>query len=267
MLLCIDIGNTNIVIGVFDKDVLAHCWRIATDRQKTSDEYGILLVSLLNAVKRPRSDIGAIVISNVVPPLQGVFEEMCLHYFRCAAFEVGPGTRTGMPILTENPREVGTDLVVESVAAYEIYGKETKKNPPRPLVVADFGTASTFCAVSRDGEYLGVAIAPGITISADALFARTARLPRIELARPPGVIGKNTVQSMQAGIVFGFAGLTEGLIGRLKEELGQDTFVVATGGLANLIQAETRCIDVVHETLILEGLRIIYERNVHPRPR
>jgi type III pantothenate kinase len=259
MLLAVDIGNTNIVMGVWEEEILKASWRIATRKEATSDEYGILISSLLTSAQLSNSAIKAVIIANVVPSLQRAFESLAYKFFQLTPLNVGPGIKTGMPILTENPKEVGADLIVGAVAAYELFVKASHK--AQPLLVIDFGTATTFCAVSAQGEYLGAAIAPGLLISSEALSSRAAKLPHIELSKPASVIGKNTLHSMQAGVIFGFAGLTEGLIQRFKQELGSNTLVVATGGLTKLIKEFTPSIDHFEPDLILKGLRIIYERN------
>lgn len=259
MLLAIDVGNTNIVLGIYKDSTLTHFWRISTDRQKTADEYGILLKNLFGDAGFTLDLVRDIVVSSVVPPLMPALEEMCRRYFNVEALVVGPGIRTGLDIKYDNPREVGADRIVNAVAAFEKYGG--------PLVVVDFGTATTFDAISASGEYLGGAIAPGIGISTEALFARAAKLPRIELVKPRAAIAKNTVASMQAGIIYGFAGQVDALVTRIKRELGGYAYVVATGGLAPLIASETETINEVDPWLTLEGLRIINERNREPAGR
>ncbi|MGQ9558280.1 MAG: type III pantothenate kinase [Desulfurispora sp.] len=255
MILVFDVGNTNIVLGVFrDQELLAH-WRISTSTQRTADEYGMLLAALFQHHAVPMSDVQAVVISSVVPPLMRALEELAQRYFGVEPLVVGPGIKTGIAIKYENPREVGADRIVNAVAAYEKYGG--------PIIIVDFGTATTFCAINARGEYLGGAIAPGIAISTEALFARAAKLPRVELVRPAAVIGRNTVSSMQSGIIFGFAGQVDAIVGRMKKELGGQCRVIATGGLAELIARETSSIDVVDNLLTLQGLRLIYERNRH----
>ncbi|WP_347489885.1 type III pantothenate kinase [Desulfoscipio sp. XC116] len=253
MILVFDVGNTNIVLGVFKERELVENWRLSTARHRTSDEYGILLRDLFRASTVTMEDIKATVLSSVVPPINPTLERTCRKYFGLTPHMVGPGTKTGMPIKYENPREVGADRIVNAVAGYEQYGG--------PLIIVDFGTATTFCVISAKGEYWGGAIAPGIGISTEALFARAAKLPRVELVKPPSIIGKNTVNSMQSGIVYGFVGQVNEIVRRMKKEIDSVPLVVATGGLAELIAGETSAIDRVDKYLTLNGLRIIYERN------
>jgi type III pantothenate kinase len=254
MLLVIDIGNTNTVLGVFDDETLIHHWRIFTDREKTSDEYGILIRNLYAASHFSSREITAIIIASVVPPITPIFVDLCASYFRLVPIVVGPGIKTGISIKMDNPKEVGADRIVNAVAAYVKY----KTN----CIVVDFGTATTFDYISAAGDYMGGVIAPGVNISAEALFRQASKLPRIELVKPASVLGKNTVTAMQSGIFFGYVSLVEGIVDRMKRELKADPVVVATGGLAPVFSGETNRIQVIDENLTLEGLRIIYEKNV-----
>ena len=253
MLLVIDVGNTNIVLGIFDDKTLLDHWRISTDRLRTTDEYGVLVRNLFYLNHVNSEEIDAIIISSVVPSVMPTLERMCQRYFGIAPLIIGPGIRTGMDIKYDNPREVGADRIVNAVAAYELYGG--------PVIIIDFGTATTFCAVDKKGDYLGGSICPGIGISTDALVQRTALLPRIEVRRTERVICRNTVESMQAGVYYGFVGQVDGIVSRMRRELGSNARVVATGGLAVIIAPATKSIDLVEPMLTLEGLRIIYERN------
>lgn len=253
MILVFDVGNTNIVMGVYRKGQLIKHWRIRTDNQRTCDEYGVLIKSLFDFDNLKMEDVEALVMSSVVPSLMLELEWMSHKFFSCRPLQVGPGIKTGLAIKYENPREVGADRVVNAVAAYHKYGGN--------LIIVDFGTATTFCVVNEKGEYLGGAIAPGIKISTEALFARAAKLPRVEMIKPRSLIGKNTVSSMQAGIVYGFVGQVEGIINRMKKELDFEPKVVATGGLAKIIARETDTIDVIDDFLTLDGLNLIYELN------
>lgn len=253
MLLVIDIGNTNIVYGIFDGEKLLHHWRVSTNRNSTADEYGVAIRTLFAYAGFNHADIDAIAIASVVPPLNPAIEQMCRRYFGIEPLVIGPGIKTGMPIRYENPREIGADRIVDAVAGYAKYGG--------PLIIVDFGTATTFGVISEDGAYLGGAICPGVGTSTEALFQRAARLPRIELVKPKSVIGKNTVAGMQAGIIYGYVGLVDGIVRRIMAELGQKCRVVATGGLAELIAPETETIETVDQFLTLEGMRLVYLRN------
>lgn len=254
MLLALDVGNTNTVVGVFEGKELRVHWRLATRRDGTGDEYGIVIKNLLDLAGLEPARISGVAIASVVPPLQSSLEEMAHRYFRIAPMVVGPGIRTGMPILYDSPREVGADRIVNAVAAFEAYGG--------PAIVVDFGTATTFDAVSARGEYMGGVIAPGIGIAAEALFERTAKLPRVDVVKPKCVVGKNTVASIQSGLFYGYLGLVEGIVSRMRAEMEGDPVVVATGGLSHLILAESRSVHHVDPLLTLTGLRIIYERNL-----
>lgn len=253
MLLAVDVGNTNTVLGLYDGDRLVHDFRVETSRGRTTDEHHVLLLNLLQIADVPRAEVTASILASVVPASSHTWIEAIDRAFDVEALVVGPGIKTGMPILYENPREVGADRIVNAVAAYErVRGA---------VIVVDFGTATTFDCISAKGEYMGGAIAPGIQISADALFSRAAKLPRTEIARPPHAVGRNTIHSMQAGIVFGYVALVDGLVERLRAEIGEPCRVIATGGLAPLIEAESKTIEEVDEMLTLDGLRILYSRN------
>ncbi|MEA3544194.1 MAG: type III pantothenate kinase [Thermodesulfobacteriota bacterium] len=253
MLLVIDVGNSNTVLGIYAGRTLKKNWRIGTDKDRTVDEYAMLISNLFQLSELQFSDLDDVIVSSVVPPMLDTLEGLCRQYFKLIPYVVGPGIKTGMPIQYDNPREVGADRIVNAIAAYE----STKCG----LIVVDFGTATTFDVISPDGSYQGGAIAPGVGISADALFERASKLPRVEFARPDQVIAKNTINSMQSGIFFGYVGLVEGIVSRMKKELPERPKVIATGGLAVSISAATSCIDQVEPFLTLDGLRILYERN------
>ncbi len=253
MLLALDIGNTSIHIGLFSGQDLKADWRLGVEREKSADEYGVLLWTLIGTQGLGPDDIDACIIGCDVPPLIPTFETVCRRYFGVEALVVGHGLRTGVRILYDNPKQLGADRIVDAVAATKLYGP--------PFIVVDFGTATVFDAVNENGDYLGGAIAPGIGIASEALFSRAAMLYRVQLEHPPAAIGKNTIHAMQSGIIFGYVGLVEGLVQRFKKELGGNPTVIATGGWAKQIAAETDCIDIVDDDLTLTGLRLIYEMN------
>jgi len=256
MLIVIDVGNTNTVLGLFDGKHLLHDWRIRTEIDHTIDEYGVLIYNLYLSTpmkaKEMRS-VTAIIISCVVPPMLNILEPLCIKYFNIKPLIVGPGIKTGMPIFYDNPKEVGADRIVNAVAAYEKYHKE--------CIIVDFGTATTFDYISPKGEYMGGCISPGIVISSEALFEKASKLPRVEFSKPKTVITKDTVSAMQAGIMYGYAGLVDGIVDRMKAEVKTNPLVIATGGLANIIAPETKTIEKIEEMLTLDGLRIIYDLN------
>lgn len=252
MLLVMDVGNTNTVLGVYDGARLLVSWRLTSRREQTPDEYGVFIQALLKARGIEPAAITAVAISTVVPPVHQILEEMCAKYFNIHPFVVEPGVNVAMPILVENPREVGADRIVNAVAAVALYGA--------PLIIVDFGTATTFDCISARGEFLGGAIAPGITTAAEALFARAARLFRVEMVRPKEVVGRSTVAAIQSGLLYGYACLVDGMVERMRAEMAGDPAVVATGGLAGLIHEIARTIQHVNLDLTLEGLRLTYER-------
>lgn len=254
MIFVFDVGNTNTVLGVYSGEELIHHWRVETHRNRTEDEYGMVIKNLFDHVNLEFSEIDGIIISSVVPPIMLALERMCQKYFHIKPLVVGPGVKTGLNIKYENPREVGADRIVNAVGAIYEYGS--------PLIIVDFGTATTYCYINEEKEYLGGAIAPGIGISTEALYTRAAKLPRIELVGPDGVIGKNTVSAMQSGILYGYVGQVEGIVNRMKAESKQRPTVIATGGLAGLISKESTVIDIVDPFLTLKGLRLIYKRNM-----
>ena len=249
-LLVVDVGNTNIVLGIYRKDALLGSWRLATTRDRTADEYGILTKQLVHEFN---TELEGAIVASVVPPLNSTISAMIQQYFGVDALFVEPGVKTGIAIHVDNPQEVGADRIVNCVAAYERFGG--------PTIIVDFGTATTFDVVTADAEYVGGAIAPGLNISAEALFARAARLTRVDIRRPPSVIGSNTVVNMQSGIYFGYLSLVDGLLARIKKEVHGLKRVVATGGLATLFENDSEHIDEIDPELTLKGLKIIYDRN------
>jgi len=253
LLLAIDIGNTNVALGLYDEDVPVAQWRIATEAQRLTDEYAVLLDGLFRQRDITFGDIGGCVLASVVPPLTGTFTDLARRYLHVEPVTISDNIKTGVRILYDNPHEVGADRIVNALAVQRKYGT--------PAIVVDFGTATTFDVISAEGDYLGGVIAPGMAISAEALFQRAAKLPEVEMAAPPSVIGKNTVHSMQAGLVLGYVALVEGLVRRIEEELGRKAHVIATGGLGALVAAYTGCIEAVDLNLTIEGLRMIYDMN------
>jgi type III pantothenate kinase len=255
LLLVLDIGNTNVTLGVFDGPALKSTWRLATDPRRMPDEYGFFMANIMSYRGVQPSDITGACICSVVPPLIPTFEEVCRNYFAVQPLTVSAGVKTGISIQYDSPRDVGTDRVADAVAALKLYGG--------PVIVVDFGTATVFDAVSADGKYLGGALAPGINLSADALYQSTSQLRRVELVPPATAIGKNTVAAMQSGLIFGYIGLVEGMVARFKNELGPEAKVIATGGLAELMARETTVFDAVNPDLTLLGLRMIYDLNLN----
>ena len=256
MLLAIDIGNTGITLGLFKDDKLGPYWRLSSDNERTSDEYGIMMTRLLDRAGIRTDDGGGIrgiAIASVVPALTVVMENACRDYLRVTPLVVDTGTRTGISLRYEDPKQIGADRVVNAVAARRLY--------KGPICIVDFGTATSFDALSADGEYLGGAISPGIGVAADALFRRTAKLPRVDLRRPPSVIGRNTVHSLQSGLFYGYVGLVEGMVCRFRETLGPEMKTIGTGAMVEMIAGETSAIDIVNPWLALEGLKIIFELN------
>jgi len=253
MLLTIDIGNTNITLGLYEGEALHSAWRLATEHERMPDEYGLQLLGLLEHAGAGPGDLTGAVLASVVPPLTSTFLQASEKYLGRKPLVVDAGVKTGVRIRYEDPKAVGADRVADAAAVQKLYGG--------PACIVDFGTATTFDAISAEGDYLGGAIAPGIGIAAEALFHRTAKLPRVDLQRPPTAIGRNTVHAIQSGMLFGYAGLVEGMVARFRKELGSGTKVIGTGGLAELVAAETPVIEILAPWLTLEGLRIIWELN------
>jgi type III pantothenate kinase len=253
MLLCVDIGNTNITLGLYQVQDLGPRWRLATDHERMPDEFILQLLGLMAYAGFSRDDVQGAAIASVVPPLTGKWVEVCRRGLGCDPLVVDGSVKTGVRILYDPPTAVGADRIVDAVAACRLFGG--------PACIVDFGTATTFDAISAEGDYLGGAIAPGIGIAAQALFQRTAKLPRVELARPPAAIGRNTTHSMQSGLLFGYVSLVEGMVARFRQELGPDTHVIGTGGLAEVIARETTVIQTLAPWLTLDGLRMVYEMN------
>lgn len=253
MIFVLDVGNTNIVFGVYEGEKLMYHWRAETDRHKSEDEFGMFVKSLFDTVGLRFDQMEGVIISSVVPPIMYALEKMCEKYFKIKPLVVGPGMKTGLNIKYDNPKEVGADRIVNAVAAIKEYGS--------PLIIVDFGTATTYCYINEQQQYMGGAIAPGIGISTEALYSKAAKLPRIEITRPDEIIGKNTVSAMQAGILFGYVGQVEGIVQRIKAQATKEPLVIATGGLSSLIAKESSVIDIVDPELTLKGLRMIYNRN------
>lgn len=253
MILVVDVGNTNIVLGLYEERTLVHDWRISTNRSATVDEYGMMFQSLFRHSGIDFGQIEGVIISSVVPPLMFVMENLCLQYIKRTPYIVGPGIKTGLNVRVDNPKEVGADRIVNAVAALELYGP--------PCIIVDFGTATTYDYIDPSEQLIGCAIAPGIGISTEALYQKAAKLPRIELIKPKSVVGRNTVAAMQAGIIFGFVAQVDGIVERIRDEFQVNPTVIATGGLAELIASESRTIQVVNPLLTLQGLQMIYEKN------
>ncbi len=253
MLLTIDVGNTNLTLGLYEGDRLEPHWRLATDHERMPDEYGLQFLGLLEHARRSYTDLTGICLASVVPPLTQRIVQACREYLKQDPLVVDTGVKTGIRIRYEDPRAVGADRVADAVATMRLYGG--------PACIVDFGTATTFNALTRDGDYLGGAITAGINLAADALFTHAAKLQRIDLQRPPSVIGRNTMHAMQSGLLFGYVSMVEGMVVRFREELGKDMKVVATGGLADIVAKETKVIDVLAPWLTLDGLRLIWELN------
>jgi type III pantothenate kinase len=263
MLLAIDVGNTNTVLGLYrldgEKPELAAHWRVTTHRSQTADEYGVLFVNLFQMNEMAPSQVSNIIISSVVPPVDSTLRQVCEDYFHLQPLFIEPGIKTGMPVLVDNPTELGADRLVNAIAAFERYGG--------PCIVVDFGTATTFDVISAKGEYLGGAISPGLGLSADALFSRAARLSRVDIKRPAKVIGTNTVTHLQSGLYYGYIGLVDGILARMAAELGVEPKVIATGGLARQIAEDSKYITEIDDMLTLDGLLILFERNRVAKPR
>lgn len=253
MIFVCDVGNTNIVLGLYEENELKHHWRISTDRNKTEDEFGMVIKDLFSHAQLDFSVVTGIIISSVVPSIMFSLERMCHKYFKHNPVVVGPGIKTGLNLKYDNPKEIGADRIVNAVAATHFYKS--------PMIIIDFGTATTYCYVDEAGHYIGGAIAPGINISTEALYTQASKLPRIEISKPPHIVGRNTINAMQSGIVYGYVGQVEGIVKRMKEQAKKNPVVIATGGLASLIAKETDVIDHIDTFLTLKGLYLIYQRN------
>jgi len=253
MIFVCDVGNTNIVIGAYDKEQLKYHWRISTDREKTEDEFAMVIESLFKYTGLTFNDFSGMIISSVVPSIMFALERMCEKYFHLKPLIVGPGIKTGLNLKYDNPKEIGADRIVNAVAAVHDY--------PAPMIVIDFGTATTFCYIDEEKNYIGGAIAPGINVSTEALYEKASKLPRIEIMKPPHIIGTNTIHAMQSGVLYGYVGQVEGIVSRIKKQAKKEPMVIATGGLCSLISRETDVIDHVDTFLTLKGLYIIYQRN------